>query len=977
MQIANRHIARIFLSLLLVWFFTGLDLKAQLKEVNHDWVQEKLALMSLEEKIGQLFMIRAYGKNDSAHIQRVIHLISNYHVGGLCFFQGDPVTQAQLTNLYQSTAKIPLLISMDAEWGLGMRLKQDGFHFPKQMTMGALSNNQLIYKMGREQAIHLSRLGVHLNFAPVLDINNNPNNPVINERSFGDDKLKVSQKSYSFMKGLQDGGVLACAKHFPGHGDTDIDSHFDLPILKHDKERLDSFELFPFKVLGQTELASVMIAHLAIPALDPSQDKPASLSRSVIQKLLRREMAYDGLVITDALEMKAVSKKYPAGQLELEALKAGNDILLLSENIEAAVDVIKKAIEEDELKLSDLNGTVYRILMAKTKAGLHHPGEIKLDEIVRELNTPQAHHIRDQIYREAITLVKDEYKKVPIRKLPKKSTVISFGTKSGNAFHNRLRNYFTADEYFLDYRDSFDSKLRESVEQSNLVILTLHRLNYKAGQKYGLSDLAIQQIGEIAKKKQIIAIVFGTPYAIQFLKDLPSILLTYEDNPQVQDIAAQILMGTDPISGILPVAISNEFPNGTGILRPSLLRLGYSLPESVGMNSVALAQIDSICYKMIEDRATPGAQILIAKDHKIIYQKSFGTTDFLMDHGVDNNQLYDIASLTKIFGAAPALMHLIDRYQLDVTKMLAEIYSPARGTDKEMIPLKDILLHQSGLQSWIPFYKHTLIAPDTLNLLDPLYYRRNADDVFSIEVAKNTFLHRGILDTIFARILSSKLSETKKYQYSDLWFYTLPDLFEKWTGESYEDWLENGFFASLGLTSTMYNPLKKGIRETQIAPSEDDHYFRQQVLLGYVHDMGAAMLGGVSGHAGLFSHSRDLAVMMQCYLNLGQYGGEEYFQSNTIRMFTWRDPQWNRRSLCFDLKTIGGTDPPYVSNFASENTFGHQGFTGTCAWADPKHDLIYIFLSNRTYPNSSINLLHRKRYRTKIQDIIYQSMIAS
>ncbi|MBK9630507.1 MAG: serine hydrolase [Saprospiraceae bacterium] len=975
MEISKLHKAQWYILPLLFWIFIQSTLHSQLNEVDHDWIQKQLAEMSLDEKIGQLFMIRAYGRNDSAHIQAVVDLITNYKVGGLCFFQGDPATQAQLTNLYQSLSKIPLLVSMDAEWGLGMRLKKDGFHFPKQLTMGALTDDELIYKMGREQAVHLKRLGVHLNFAPVLDINNNPNNPVINERSFGDDKIKVSQKSYSFMKGLQDGGVLACAKHFPGHGDTDVDSHYDLPVIKHDRARLDSFELFPFKILGQTELASVMIAHLLIPELD--DHKPASLSKFVIQKLLRKDLAYDGLVITDALEMKAVSKNYTNGNLELEALKAGNDILLLSENIPAAIEAIKKALEDHEIKMSDLNKTVYRILMAKSKAGLVHYQEIKLERILEEINTAGAFQIRDKIFRQAITLVKDKKHKVPIRKLPKNSTVIAFGTKTENQFFVRLRSYFVSDEYFLDYQDSLDSKILESVDRSDVVIVSLHKLNYRSKEQYGLTLNAIEQLKQISKDKQVIVVVFGTPYVIHYLDFIPSILLAYEDHAQIHDVAAQILLGTDPISGVLPLAVSEEYPNGTGIFRPSLLRLGYAKPESMGLDSKVLAQIDSISYKMILDRATPGAQILVAKNRKIIFEKSFGTTDYLTNHPTQNETVYDLASLTKIIGSAPALMHLVDQYGLNTDWSLAQIFEDAKNTEIGALQFKDILLHQAGLPGWIPFFKQTLIGPDTLNLLDPYYYKKTSDSLFLIEVAENLFIRNDILDTIYQGILDIIPSNQKKYVYSDLGFYLVPKIFKNWTGHQFESWLEKDFYPSLGLHSTLFNPMYKTFPENLMAPSEDDHSFRQQVLLGYVHDMGAALMGGVSGHAGLFSQTRDLAIIMQCYLNLGQYGGLEYFTANTMRNFTARDEDLARRSLCFDLKQTTNAEQGYVSLMASDNIFGHQGFTGTCAWADPKHELIYIFLSNRTYPNSKVNLLHKNRYRMKIQDLIYKAMIAS
>lgn len=960
-----------------IFFLVPVVLFAQLKEVNQSWIQEQMASMTLEEKIGQLFTIRAYGRLDSAHILQVLEQIEKFHVGGLCFFQGDAETQLKLTNFYQEKSKLPLLISMDAEWGLGMRLKKDGFSFPKQLTCGALKDNKLIYQMGKEQAVHLKRLGVHLNFAPVLDINNNPANPVINERSFGDQKKRVSEKSFAFMKGLQDGGVLACAKHFPGHGDTDIDSHDDLPVISHSRERLDSFELFPFRVLAKTELSSVMIAHLAIPSMEDSEHKPASISRSIVYKLLRKEFHFKGLTITDALEMKAVSKKFEPGMLELEAFKAGNDILLLSENIAAASEAIKNAIVSGEIKLSDLNGAVYRILAAKTKVGLQQRKSLDPENILKDINTPNAMAIRDKIYRNAITLIQDDQKMVPIRDLQKKYLTLSIGKESRTTFQTRLADYISAAEFQIKSEDTLTATFMDSLKKVDAIIVSLHGLNYRVKDRYGLQTGVIENLRTLSTLKPLILVVFGAPYAVQDLININSIVLAYEDNAVSQDIAAQILMGSDPISGILPITLGSRYPSGKSILRPSLNRIGFSLPEAVGMSSSLLADADSIARKLIENRAAPGVQVLIARSGKIVFEKNYGTLDYLDNNPVRQDCLYDIASLTKIIGSAPVLMHFFDQNLIDSNDRLGVLIPGLDSSNKRDIKLREVLLHQAGLVPWIPFYKQTLICPDTLNLQDPAYYRNQPDELFSIPVAEHLYLRKDFRDSIYFKIAQSRINDQKKYVYSDLGFYWIPELVKSIVHVSFEQYLEQNFFGPMGMRNTVFNPWKNSEINSSIAPSEDDHYFRHQVVDGYVHDMGSALLGGVSGHAGLFSNSRDLAVMMQCMMNLGTYGGQEYFQSNTVRSFIQRDGELGRRAMCFDMKDTSVIENGYVSSFASDRTFGHQGFTGTCVWVDPEYEIIYIFLSNRTYPNSSSNFLHRYRYRTRIQDVIYKSLKAS
>lgn len=961
----------------LVWILVLISFatKAQLQEPDEVWVRKQMEAMSLDEKIGQLFTIRAYGKNDSAHIQSVLNQIEKFHVGGICFFQGTAETQAKLTNLYQSRSKLPLLISMDAEWGLGMRLKQDGFHFPKQITLGALEDNSLIYQVGREQALQLKKLGVHLNFAPVLDINNNPRNPVINERSFGDDKLKVCAKSYAFMKGLQDGGVLACAKHFPGHGDTDVDSHYDLPVLKHSRARLDSFELFPFRVMTSTDLASVMIAHLSIPSLEEDAGKPASLSKNIIRQILRKQMKFDGLVITDALEMKAVSKNFQAGELEVDALRAGNDILLLSENLEAAVNAIHAALNDNKLKLEDIESSVRRILIAKSKAGLHRTAPAIDSTVVPTLlNPPSARALRDKIYRQAITLVRDSLQRIPIRDINQNTVVISFGARTEPVFANRLAQYLPLKTFSLTREDSLSPDILSQVQQSDLVVVSLHGLNYKERDRYGLTEKTLANLKQLAELKPLTGVVFGAPYAMKYLESLSSVMLAYEDNIHVHDIAAQLLVGTDAMKGVLPVTVDSSLSSGNSIRRPSLMRMGFSVPEEVGLDSRSLAGIDSVAESVIRERAAPGMQVLISRNGKIVFEKSYGTLDYVFTHTTGTEHLYDLASITKIMASAPALMMLHDQNMLDTSDRLGAHLPFLKNSNKDSIRFRDLMLHQAGLVSWIPFYKSTLIAPDTLNLQDPFFYKTKSSDSFQIQLGQSLYARSSIINFVLDSLRNSKLNPPGKYVYSDLGFYLMPSLVFQHYKKSFDHFLQDELYQPLGMRRTFFNPLDRGISVNQIAPSEDDHFFRQQIVCGRVHDMGAALMNGISGHAGLFANARDVAVYMQCLLNLGQYGGREYFSSSTVRMFTRRDPALGRRALCFDLNDSSTNDPSYVSALASQKTFGHQGFTGTCVWADPEHDIVYVFLSNRTYPNGSVNLLHKQKFRKRIQDIVYKSL---
>ncbi|HRG32361.1 MAG: serine hydrolase [Saprospiraceae bacterium] len=967
MKIRNIFILSIF------WILSQ-DSFGQLQSVNQIWIDSLLSKMTLSEKIGQLFMVRAYGNNDTAHINSIYRLIVDKNIGGLCFFQGNAQTQADLTRQYQSVSKIPLLVSIDAEWGLGMRLKQDGFYFPKQLTLGAIQDNKLIYQMGKQMAAQLKLLGIHLNFAPVLDINNNPNNPVINERSFGSDKILVTNKSYAYMQGLQDGGILACAKHFPGHGDTDMDSHEALPTLNHEKNQLDTLELFPFRVMCSKDIASVMVGHLAIPKLEEQQIVPATLSHNIIKNILREEFQFKGLVITDALEMKAVSKSFQPGELEIEALKAGNDILLLSENIEEAILKIKAVIENGNYSIDKLNQSVRLILEAKSKAGLSNYQPSDSIDLLKKINHPNAQALKENIYRQAITLVKDTFLNVPIRDLNKKIVSLSVGVNGITKFQSRISDFCEAQHFFINKNDTISTKILDTIDSADLVIISLHKLSYKQKDSFGLNQNIKNIILNLAKYKRVILVVFGNPYIIKEFNQVPSILLAYEDNFVAQDISAQLLFGTDPIKGSLPLDISPDYYLGKSIKRPSLFRMGYAIPEATGLSSDSLLAIDKLAQKLVDLKVAPGCQILVAKDNKILYQKSFGTLDLNPNNLVQDETLYDLASLTKILASAPALMMMDDDNLLDVKKKLSHYLPFLKGSNKEDISIRDILLHQAKLLTWIPFYKSTLVGLDTFNLIDHRYYRYQCSDSFPICVAEDLFLRADFLDSVRTRIINSKLNEQKKFLYSDLGFYLIPPLVEALTGKNLVDYLQGNFYKPLGLNFLNYNPRESNELILQIAPSEEDTYFRHQTLRGHVHDMGAALLGGVSGHAGLFGNSKDVAIIMQCFLNNGNYGGREYFTAEQISSFTGRDEELGRRGLCFDLRDTSNVEVPYVSSLSSPRTFGHQGFTGTCTWADPDQNLLYVFLSNRTFPNGKINLLHRNRYRLKIHDAIYNAI---
>ena len=944
---------------------------------EQQWVDSVFQAMTPNERIAQLMMVRAHSDKGAGHIASVEQLIKNYQVGGLCFFQGTPEKQAELTNKYQKLTKhVPLLIAMDAEWGLGMRFKEDGLSFPRQLMLGAVQDNRLIYDMGAEVARECRRLGVHVNFAPVADVNNNPENPVINTRSFGEDRYNVTAKSYMYMRGMQDHNLMACAKHFPGHGDTDIDSHHDLPKIGHEMERLDSVELFPFRVLAEHGVQSMMIAHLEVPSIDDTKNLPTTLSEKAVTGLLKKEIGFEGLIFTDGLGMKGVTKHYKPGEVEAKALAAGNDILLLPEDVPAAFREINRYLKEGRLDTVQVYNSVKKMLQAKYRLGLTKFETIKEDNIREELFPEKAKVLKRKLIQNALTLVRNKEGLLPFKGLDSLNMAsLSIGSTKRTTFQKTLGLYgkithYNSDKAILASKSKY---LIHKLKEHDVVIVGLHDMSSYASKDFGLTQSAKDFIEKLRLETKVVLVVFGNPYSLKYFDNIDWLLEAYEEDEMTEDLAAQALFGAFSIQGRLPVTASSKSKFNDGITTPNMLRLGYTLPEAVGVDSKILKKIDTLAEDAINKKATPGCVVLVAKDGKVIFQKSYGFQTYKKLHKVSNSDIYDLASITKVAASTISVMKLHDEGKLSVHSKMSDYLPELDSTNKSEVVLLDVMAHRAQLFPWIPFYQQTISKsrrnPQPLSK----FYTKTITSQNTIPVTEKLYMRDDYLTEIKQQIYESELLSTRKYRYSDLGFYLIGDLIKQLTNLSIDQYVEQTFYQSLGLTTAMYNPWKKQIANNVI-PTEVDRYFRRQKVQGYVHDMGAAMLGGVSGHAGLFANANDLAIIMQMILNGGYYGGERYFSEGTARLFTHRHPECSRRGIGFDLKETNPLKSQNVCENASENTFGHLGFTGTCTWVDPKHNLVYIFLSNRTYPSMHNYRLNEEDYRLKIQQVIYEAM---
>lgn len=938
-------------------------------ESQQKWVDSIYNSMTLEEKVGQLYMVQVMSNQDDETKNKIINLIRNHHIGGIIYSNGGPVRQAKLNNELQALSKLPLLIGMDAEWGLEMRLDST-YAFPWNMTLGALKENNLIEQTGKQIGEHCKRLGVHFNFAPVVDINTNANNPIIGNRSFGEDRDNVTEKALAFMKGMQGAGVLANAKHFPGHGDTEQDSHKTLPTISFTEKRIDSIELYPYKQLIKEGLSSVMVAHLNVPNLEPTGN-PSSLSKHIVTDILKDSLGFQGLVFTDALEMKGVADFYESGDIDLAALKAGNDVMLMSEDVAFGVSKIVEAYSIGDITEDRLAHSVKKILQAKYKVGLHDYKPIGLHNLIADLNRIKDDILYEDLIEDAITVVRNDRDLLPFRQLETKTVAyVKMGDDSGSVFFDELKKYTKVHEVFADNLDDLMGKL----QVYNTVVIGLHKSNETPWKDYKFTDSELEWLYEIAKNHTVVLDVFAKPYALMDIKsieNIETIVVSYQNSKIAQEKSAQLIFGAIAAKGRLPVSAGNYFSLGDGIDTYAIKRLGYSIPERVGMSSEKLKKVDSLAQLAVNEKMTPGIQLLIAREGKVIYNKNFGKHTYVGKEKVLFDDIYDVASLTKILATLPLLMELVEQGVVSLDTKLSEILPEYIDSNKKDVTIKTMLSHYARLRPWEPFYYRTLDS--TTQLPSEKYYRKERSNAFNIEVTNNLYLRSDYQDSIQKIVKDSELLDRLKYRYSDFPYYILKKFIETYYDKTLDKVIQDHIYQSLGANNTLYNPYYK-ISSKKIVPTEIDDYYRHQEVHGYVHDMGAAMQNGVGGHAGVFSNANDVAKIMQMFLQKGFYGGKRYFKPETIDKFNtcYFCENDNRRGVGFDKPQLEDEGP--TCGCVSMTSFGHSGFTGTYAWADPEKDLVYVFLANRTYPNAGKNLLLRKNIRTEIQRLIYEAI---
>lgn len=981
------------LSTLLVWSMAMMAQEPSIlvngkadSEDCRKWVEEKMSGMTLKEKIGQLFIHTVALQVTPQNKRNIQNAVKEYKVGGLLFSGGQLENQVNLTNFAQEMADIPLLLTFDGEWGLSMRLKGTP-SFPRNRVLGCIQDNTLLYEYGKEVARQCREIGVHVNFAPVADVDNNPQNPVINTRSFGGDPQNVAEKVVAYSQGLEEGGVLSVSKHFPGHGDTNVDSHKALPVLNFSMQRLDSIELYPFRKAVSVGLGGVMVGHLEVPKLSA---KPASLSKEIVG-LLKEELGFKGLVFTDALEMKGVSNNL---DVCARALMAGNDMLLAPRNLKRELDGVLNAIKKGGLTEEQINEKCRKVLTFKYALGLYKKQFIQLSGLEQRLNRPEVKSLKERMQKASVTVASNASGILPLEMNLKGTVVLNIGKSTeGLAFYKRLNRYMTAERL----QASADSllTLRKRLEKYERIIVVLHTEKYDAYKPL---------LNTLSEKKSLIY-VYLTPLRRMHnkgnaWKKASAVVLGHSNDEVVQTYVADALIGKEIPKGRLSVEVEGFLKPGDGVTLGKEPAKVYR-PQDYGMDADILGKIDEIVLEGMEAKAYPGCQVLIMKDGAPIYDKCFGSFTYEPSTQVTSEHLYDIASLTKTTATLLAVMKLYDEGKFGLTDRISKYVPVLKGSAKERITIEELLLHQSGLPAFWPFYREAIddssyvgqlfkARPDAGHRLqvDRRLYVANSfgykeeyvssvpSDSFPLRISDNLYVSPAFPKRMLEMIASDEIPlRDRRYRYSCLNFMLLKEMVESLAGEPLDVYLEREFYRPMGMAHTLYKPLER-FSKNQIVPTVKQDYLRNRMMLqGYVHDEIAAFMGGVSGNAGLFSNARDVAKVYQMLIDGGMYNGKRYFSLETCNLFMTRTSHISRRGLGFDKPDkLNPTKGPCTEEAPAE-VIGHTGFTGTCAWADPKNRLVFVFLSNRIYPRPfDHKALMGLNIRPRIQQVMYQAL---
>lgn len=952
------------------------------------WVDSVYNSLTERQRVAQLFCPKIDPRRADAE-QAAKRYVEN-GVGGLLFSEGSIEQYARITNYAQAHTKVPVLMTFDGEWGLSMRVA-DTPRFPRNMGLGAVRDERLLYQYGREMARECRLLGIHVNFAPVLDVNSNPANPVIGQRSFGEDAARVGKLGLAYSQGLEDGGVQAVAKHFPGHGDTSTDSHKTFTQVNHNRAQLDSVDIAPFRTYIGAGCSGVMVGHLSVPALDAS-GTPASLSKKITTDLLRDKMGFEGLIYTDALDMKGAQV---AGKNNcIMAVQAGADMLLSGIKTVSDIDAVLAAVKDGRISSATVETACKRVLRYKYILGLNRPQKVDSDikRLKAQINAPQADRVNRLVSAATMTLLRNNGGILPLGNLDKQSVaVVNIGAPADNEFADLCTRYAKVENFTVSETKRMTAATAARIGKHDVVVMAV----------FSDKPWAREAAAMLRGTSGLVEVFFVNPYRMAkfdvSIKGAQAVLLAYDDTPLTREYAAQAVFGGINVDGKLPVNLKGLFSKGTG-LKMRKTRLGYTVPEAKGLRASLTDSIDSIVGVGLRTGAFPGCQVLVARGGDVVLSKSYGVTT---EGGpeVSHSTVYDLASVSKALGTLPGVMKAYDMGLFELSDLASKHIPGLRGTDKADISVQQLLYHESGIRPSLAVhqamfdtdsYTGTLMSgkKDAAHgiLIQKGAYGNNTaklrSDItsttrrpgFDIEAAKNLYVGQVTIDTLMQRIYTSPMRANKNYAYSCLNFCLLMDMEQRLTDTSHDRFVTDSVWAPLGAYTACYRPMGKHSLD-KIAPTEYDSFLRRQTVHGYVHDETAAMLGGVSGNAGVFACADDLAKICQMWLNGGVYGDKRVLSEATVDLFTKSQSPTCRRGLGFDKPDK--TNPEYspTCDEAGAAVYGHLGFTGTVFWVDPEEELIFIFLTNRVNPTRDNAAFNKLNIRPELFRQVYKAII--
>ncbi|MDO5016868.1 MAG: glycoside hydrolase family 3 N-terminal domain-containing protein [Porphyromonas sp.] len=945
-----------------------------------------MAELSEEEMLAQLIMPMVFPKDDVTARSEWDKMVSK-GFGGVLWQKGTPEVQLQLTNRMRTRAKIPMLVAMDGEWGLSMRLSGT-IRWPRNVVVGATGNLATAFEYGRATAEEARRMGIHANFAPVADVNNNPDNPVIGTRSFGSDPTQVSKMVLAYAQGLESMGVLSVAKHFPGHGDTNVDSHKALPVIRHNRERLNKVELLPFYSYIKAGLGGMMTTHLTVPALDPT-NSAASASYAITTELLQQEFGFEGLVFTDGLEMRGIIEATKGKSVAVEVFKAGNDILVDPISPYQALSDLKDALRVGDIERSEVERRCRKVLAWKYLLGVNDRTDIPSARLSEDLNSPKSLELRSRIYEEAMTLTKNNGALVPLSKRGSQALLRYGGNRVGTLLEVLKNRRNTASFSLSGTAGSSNSKTYQQLRNSDLIIIAVTSERARPDS----------EMVRLARDKEVVLLFMTSPYVARHFDEViahaKAVAFGYDATISAQRAMGKALTGERPFMGSLPVELDGLFNSGSG-LGTDAGAVAYTKPEEVGFDSRILSRIDQIANEGISRGAYPGCQVLVARHGKIVYNKAFGHKDSAKKEPNSTATLYDLASITKAAVTTPLMMIAEDEGKIRTQDTLGKHLTYLKGSNKEQIKISQLLHHTAGMPAVISFYLNLI---DSDSYTSPLItYRRQTgfptqiarkawarggfkydeelvsrqqSAEFPIRFAEGYYLSNSVRELMRQEIRDAGL-RSRSYRYSDIDFLLLQDALESAYGSPLDQLFEEKIARPLGLERLTFTPLNR-FDKREIAEGQNDRFLRRQTLRGDVDDEAAAMLGGVSGNAGLFGSAEALFPLLQMILDKGVYKDRRYIQSKTVDKFTTARHGSSPYALGFD-RHRGKGKRGNVADVAPISTYGHTGFTGTCFWIDPQNEIVYIFLSNRVAPKRWNTALSRLNIRTRIQEVIYQSL---